>query len=70
MEPAKQLGQNLRRLRKERGLTQEQLALEAGLDMSYISEVESGQWNITINTALKLTEALAVRLVDLLEGLD
>ena len=70
MEPAKQLGQNLRRLRKERGLTQEQLALEAGLDMSYISEVESGQWNITINTALKLTEALAVKLVDLLEGLD
>ena len=70
MEPAKKLGQNLRRLRKERGLTQEQLALEAGLDMSYISEVESGQWNITINTALKLTEALAVKLVDLLEGLD
>ncbi|MFC3703727.1 helix-turn-helix domain-containing protein [Devosia honganensis] len=39
----KTFDQNIRKLRKERGWTQEQLAFGAGIKRAYLSEIENGQ---------------------------
>ena len=61
------VGRNIRRLRKERGLTQEQLADQAGMAMRYLSGVERGEENPTLRFLAKLADALGVPLADLLK---
>jgi transcriptional regulator with XRE-family HTH domain len=51
-------GKVLRQLRKEAGLTQEQLGFEAGLLRTYISILELGQQQPSLSTILKLASAL------------
>ena len=51
---------NVRRLRKERGLTQEQLAHEAGIAMRYIGMIERAETSATVGMLGKLAEALGV----------
>lgn len=41
-------GANVRRLRKARGLTQEQLAHDLDLDVSYLGQIERGERNTTL----------------------
>lgn len=43
------LGNNIRLLRKSKGLSQEQLALNAHIDRSYIGGIERGERNVTWN---------------------
>ena len=50
MNTLEKIGQNICCLRKELGYSQEKLALEAGLDRTYIPKVEKGKINITINS--------------------
>jgi len=54
-------GQVLRHLRKERELSQEGLALEAGIQRNYVSLIERGINQPTITTIFKLALALKVR---------
>jgi transcriptional regulator with XRE-family HTH domain len=54
-------GKVLRELRKEAGLSQEKLALEANLQRNYISLIELGHNQPTITTIFKLAEALGMR---------
>ncbi|HET6633323.1 MAG TPA: helix-turn-helix transcriptional regulator [Rhodanobacteraceae bacterium] len=54
------LGQVLRDLRRQRGLSQEALALEAGLQRNYVSLLERGQNSASIKTLFKLSRVLAV----------
>jgi len=56
----KLFGHNIRRLRSERGLTQADLALKAGLNRSYLGNVERGQRNISLDNIAKVAHALAV----------
>ncbi|MDX7951256.1 helix-turn-helix transcriptional regulator [Lichenihabitans sp. Uapishka_5] len=51
---------NLRRLRRDRGLTQEGLSLESGLRQSYLSEIEAGKRNVSIDNIGVLAHALGV----------
>ena len=51
---------NLRRLRRERGLTQEELAHLADLDRSYLGAIERGEYKVTVVTLGKLATGLCV----------
>lgn len=61
------LGEAVRRLRKARGLTQEDLSGLTELHRNHIGGIECGERNITIKTILALAQALEVRPADLLE---
>jgi transcriptional regulator with XRE-family HTH domain len=52
----------LRELRLRAGLSQEDLALEAGLDRTYVSSVERGERNISLQNIAKLAKALGVHM--------
>ena len=67
MELRKVFAQNLRRLRKQRELSQEELADEAGIDRTYVSSLERGVYNATIPMIEKLAKALKVEPAALLE---
>lgn len=68
MEELKTIGKNIVALRKERGLTQEDLCGLAEIDRSYLSEIENGKMNITIRALVAIADALGVKAVDLLKG--
>jgi transcriptional regulator with XRE-family HTH domain len=59
------LGEQVRRLRLLRGMTQVDLALKCNVDNGDISRIENGRKNIEFYTIVKLAEALAVHLNDL-----
>jgi transcriptional regulator with XRE-family HTH domain len=58
MDWAAVVGENVRRLRKARGLTQEQLAHEADMAMRYVAGVERGEENPSLVYLVKIAEAL------------
>ena len=53
------VARNIRRLRLERGLTQEALAVDAGIDRTYVSRLERGLVNPSVAVLEKLARALA-----------
>lgn len=57
----KAFGIVLRRLRDERGLTQEDLAYESGLARTFIAKMETGRRQPSITTVFRLAESLGVR---------
>lgn len=64
------LGQNVRRRREARDLTQEKLAEKAGLDPTYISGIERGLRNPGILNVGRLAKALRLTTAQLCEGVD
>lgn len=65
MDGAALVAWNLRRLRVVRGLSQEALAVDAGLDRSFVGRLERGKENPSMATLDRLAAALEVKLVDL-----
>lgn len=61
------LARNLRRLRLERGLSQDDLAAEAGLRQALISAIEVGTANPTLDSLDRLASALKIDLSVLLD---
>ena len=58
---------NLRRARRLKDMTQETLALDAGVPRAYLSRVERGTINISIDNAEALSHAIGVPLHDLVD---
>lgn len=58
---------NVRRLRKEQGLSQEELAEAAGVHRTYVGMIERGEKNVTIYNIERIAIALGVRPGSLLE---
>lgn len=54
------LGDNIRRVRKQRGYSQEEFADIAGFSRSYYTEIETGKRNISIINLIKIMEVLKV----------
>ncbi len=63
----KRLGQQIRDLRLEKSISQEELAAIAGVHRTYIGMVERGEKNITILTLARLSEALGVNLTKIIK---
>ena len=62
-------GQNVRKLRVEGGLSQEQLADKAGLHRTYIGMIERAEKNITLLNMEKLSIALSSTISELLKSI-
>ncbi len=60
------VGKNFARLRKDRGLTQEQVEERSGFSQWYISSLERGRRNPTIISLYELANALGVTVADLI----
>ena len=61
------LARNLKRLRRERGLTQEELADLAGLNRNYVGMIERQENAATVDTLEALADALQIKAAQLLE---
>lgn len=58
------VGKRIRLLRNERGISQEKLALKAGIDRTYLTGIESGKRNVTIVSIEKIVNALDISMKD------
>ena len=57
---AKEVGQLIRAHRKQKGISQEGLAIKAQIDRSYMGRIERGEMNITLKALWEISEALEV----------
>ena len=57
---SQKIGRRIAELRKEVGLTQEQLAVKTGLDRTFVGYIEKGDRNPSIETANKIARALGI----------
>ncbi len=62
------LAWNLRRLRAARGVSQERLAADTGVDRAYVSELEREQGNATVDLLDRLAAVLGVQLTEFFEA--
>ena len=62
------LGKRVRRLRQEKGLTQEQVAERAALDAKHLQAIEGGHVNVTFASLVGIGKALGLKLAELLKG--
>ena len=60
------LARNMRRLRQERGLSQEALAGQAEINRTYVSDLERGVYSATIDMVERLAKELRVEAAELL----
>ena len=60
------IGQRIAALRKLAGMSQEQLALRAGLQRTHISRIEAGKYAVTLETIQAIAEALCMT-VDIID---
>ena len=67
MDVRERLAKNLRRLRQEKDLSQEQFAFEAGIHRTYVSDLERGMRNPTITVVEKLALYFEVPIGTLLD---
>jgi transcriptional regulator with XRE-family HTH domain len=67
MDVRARVGLNLQRLRREKGLSQEELADRAQIHQTYLSGVERGRRNPTITVLQRIAEALEADITDLVE---
>lgn len=65
-----QFGMRLRYLREQRHWSQEQLSFESGINKNYISDIENGRRNPTLEIMEKLANSLGVTLSELTKGLQ
>lgn len=70
MDIRKKFGKQVRKLRLEKGLSQEALAHEADLDRTYIPSIEKGERNISISVIEKIAKALKTKIADIFNEIE
>lgn len=66
---AKQFGQRVRKLRDERGFSQEKLAAKADIDRAFLSGIERGMENPTLFTIQAIADGLETGVGNLMKGI-
>ena len=69
MDIKQTFGQKVNVLRKGKGLSQEELAEKSGLNRPYISAIEQGKRNVSLEVIEKLAEALEIEIKEFFEVL-
>lgn len=64
----KQVGANIRALRRKRKLSQDIFAERSGLHRAHVGEIERGESNVTIQTLKIIADTLGVKIVDLVRN--
>ncbi len=64
---AKKLGENMKKIRLAKGMTQGDICRKLELDRAYISNIESGNKNPTLSTITNIARALGVSVSELVE---
>lgn len=70
MSPKEKIGRRIRELRVSQNLSQEQLALKAEIDRTYMTSVENGHRNISIVLIDKIIKALEISYEEFFRGYD
>ena len=70
MDMRKLVGSNFARLRRQKGLTQEEVEARSGFSQQYLSDLERGKRNPTVITLFHLAQALGVSHVELVDFMD
>ncbi|MCA6104314.1 helix-turn-helix transcriptional regulator [Bradyrhizobium sp. WSM 4400] len=60
------VGRNVRKFRKQRGMTQEELAFESEIDLTYVGGIERGKRNPSLLVMARIADVLAIPLSRLL----
>lgn len=63
----KVIGENLRRIRKAKGWSQERLSDKSLIDQDFVGRVERGQVNVSVDTLARLGRALEVEIIEFLK---
>jgi transcriptional regulator with XRE-family HTH domain len=64
-----QFGDKLKKLRKQKGLSQERLASKCGLHRTYISDIERGSRNVSLKNIERIAKALKININELFRNL-
>ena len=64
---AQKLGENLKRIRTEKGLSQGDIVRRLGMPKSFVSSIENGKTNPTLSTITKLAKAIGVSVGELMK---
>jgi transcriptional regulator with XRE-family HTH domain len=70
MDVNKQLGMRIKYLRSLKKWSQEDLALEAGINKNYLSDLERGSRNPTVKVLDKIAKTLGITLEELFKGIE
>lgn len=70
MTSKQQLGMRIAYLRKQKGWSQLDLALEANVNRNYISDLEKGRRNPTLDVLERISDAFGIRLETLFKGVE
>lgn len=65
MDIKEEFGLRVKSLRKNNGMSQNELAEKSGLNRPYISGIEQGKRNVSLEVIEKLAEALEVKIIDI-----
>lgn len=63
----KKIAEKIRKIRKEKGMSQEELAFKAGLNRAYVGYIERGEKKPSVDTLSKLAIALKIKLSEFLD---
>ena len=66
-DEAQRLGENLKRIRTEKGISQGDIARALEMDKGFVSNIENGKTNPTLTTITKLAKAIGVSTDELLK---
>lgn len=70
MELLEKISTEIKRLRKQKGLSQESLAFKIDIDRKYASLIEKGNTNLSVNYLKKVCDGLDIKLSDFFKNIE